>query len=109
MEHSKEAFLAKLKDLQSEDLDFIIGKIEEISGNDPELFPKDIFPEGIIRPDCARVKYLTSPEKHNELIGYLQKQKFPFYRDIRIFPLGIIRPDLFETHISIERKSYHST
>ncbi|MEO9967985.1 MAG: hypothetical protein ABJF11_19490 [Reichenbachiella sp.] len=103
----KKTIANRLKGMPESDLDGVIAETSKLI--EKGFLPQDVFPKGIINPDTAKIKFVLEPAKHKELIDYInENQNNPFYREFRVFPLGIIVRDLYETHITLERGGWAS-
>lgn len=101
----KKLILSKLRGMETADLASIVSALERLSQQN--LLPQDIFPEGIIVKDSARARFILSPAKHKELMDIINENlASPIFRDLTIFPLGIIKSDLYETKIQLGGKEF---
>lgn len=98
----KKLILSKLKGMDAKDLTTIVSALDQLLQQD--LFPQDIFPEGILIKDSARARFILNPDKHKELMDIVNANlDNPIFKDFSVFPLGIIKPDLYETKIQLGR------
>ena len=99
-EQQRQLILSKLKGMNTEDLNAIVAALEPLA--EKNLLPHDIFPEGIIVKDSARARFILDPIKHKELMELINATpNKPIYRDLTVFPLGIIKQDFYETKIQL--------
>lgn len=62
---------------------------------------RDVFPLGIMAPDTIRFKAELPPEKLQALLDLLRN--LPRLRSIEIFPQGIIAPEVWRLHVTVNR------
>lgn len=104
-EQQKQLVIARLKGMDAQDLSVVIAALDKLS--EKEIFPQEIFPEGIVVRDAARARFILTPEKHKELMDIITAgQDSPIFRDLNVFPLGIIKPDLYETRIQLGPRKF---
>jgi hypothetical protein len=104
-DQQKQLIIARLKGMDAHDLSIVIEALEKLSEKD--LFPQEIFPEGIVVQDAARARFILTPDKHKELMDIITAEPgSPIFRDLNVFPLGIIKPDLYETRIQLGPRKF---
>lgn len=96
--------LQKMKDslsgLPEEKIDLIITELQKLTIK--EFDPQEIFPEGTIAPDHAKVRITLPPDLHEELKDFLLNHPDkPELSDLKFFPLGIIRNDFKRTEFRL--------
>ncbi|MFZ6008868.1 MAG: hypothetical protein ACOYXT_00865 [Bacteroidota bacterium] len=99
-EQQKKLILSKLNGMKTEELNAIVTALEPLALKN--LLPHDIFPVGIIIKDSAEAKFILDPIKHQELMDIINATpNQPIYRKLTVFPLGIIKQDLYETKLQL--------